>query len=206
MRLVIVAAAAVGMAAVAGAEELAQPGGGPALSAAQLRAIMPKLESGRADNVLKPLADAMKEFEINTPKRRAAFLAQVAFECHELRHLEEQFANLDSYENRPDLGNTKAGDGKTFKGRGPLMLTGKANYKAAGKALKLDLEANPELVLKPEVGCRVAAWYWKDRGLNELADKGDFRGITQKIHGDFTGLDARQKFYSQAKAVLGVRN
>ena len=66
----------------------------------------------------KPLADAMKEFGINTPKRRAAFLAQVAQECRELRHQEEMFANLDAYENRADLGNTKAGDGKTFKGRG----------------------------------------------------------------------------------------
>jgi predicted chitinase len=204
--MVIVAAAAVGMAAAAGAEELAQPGGGPALSAAQLRAIMPKLDAGRADNVLKPLADAMKEFEINTPKRRAAFLAQVAHECHELRHLEEMFANLDAYENRADLGNTKPGDGKIFKGRGPLMLTGRANYKAAGKALKMDLEANPDLVLKPAVGCRVAAWYWKDRGLNELADRGDIRGITQKIHGDYVGLDDRQKFYRQAKVVLGVRD
>jgi putative chitinase len=206
MRIVIVAAAALGMATAAGAEELAQPGGGTALSAVQLRAIMPKLEADRAGTILTPLAKAMKEFDISSPKRRAAFLAQAAYESSELRHQEENFTNLDAYENRADLGNTKPGDGKKYKGRGPLMLTGRSNYKAAGQALKLDLEAHPELVSQPEIGCRVAAWYWKSQGLNELADRGDFRGITQHMHGDFVGLDARQKFYRQAKQVLGIRD
>jgi putative chitinase len=202
----IVAAAAVVMAAAASAEELANPGGGPALPANQLRAIMPKLDAGRAESLQKPLSDAMKEFGINTPKRRAAFLAQVAQESHEMRHFEEMFSNLDAYENRADLGNGKSGDGKVYKGRGPLMLTGKANYKAAGQALKLDLVTHPEMVAQPEIGCRAAAWYWKYQGLNELADRGDIRGITQHIHGDFNGLDARQRYYKQAKQVLGVRD
>jgi predicted chitinase len=206
MRIAIVAVAAVAMAAAAGAEELAQPGGGPALSATQLQAIMPKLDAGRATTFQKPLNDAMKEFGITTPKRRAAFLAEVAFECSELKQQEEIFANLDAYENRADLGNTKPGDGKTYKGRGPLMLTGRANYKAAGQALKLDLEAKPDQVAKPEVGCRVAGWYWKAQGCNELADRGDFRGVTQHIHGNYVGLDARQKYYKLAKQVLGVRD
>ena len=52
----------------------------------------------------------------------------------------------------------------------------------------------------------MAGWYWKSQGLNELADKGDFRGITQHIHGNLQGLDARQKFYRLAKQVLGVRD
>jgi predicted chitinase len=206
MRIAIVAVAAVAMTAAAGAEELAQPGGKSALSATQLQAIMPKLDAGRADSFQKPLNEAMTEFGINTPKRRAAFLAQVAHECQELRHLEEMFSNLDAYENRADLGNTKPGDGKLFKGRGPLMLTGRTNYKAAGKALKLDLEAKPDQVTQPDIGCRVAGWYWKAQGLNELADKGDFRGITQHIHGNYLGLEARQKYYRQAKQVLGVRD
>ena len=206
MRIAIVAAAAVGMAAVAGAEELAQPGGKSALSATQLQAIMPKLDAGRADSYQKPLNEAMTEFGITTPKRRAAFLAQVAHESHEMKNLEETFSNLDAYENRPDLGNTRPGDGKTFKGRGPLMLTGRANYRAAGKALKLDLEGKPDQVLRPEIGCRAAGWYWKVQGLNELADKCDFRGITHHIHGNYAGLDARQKYYRLAKQVLGVRD
>lgn len=204
MRTVIVAAVAAVTAAAASAGELSNPNR-PPLSA-QLQAIMPKLDAGRANTVVTPLAAAMKEFDITTPKRQAAFLAQIAHESGQLKYLEEAFSNLDSYENRADLGNTKAGDGRKFKGRGPLMLTGRANYKAAGQALKLDLEAKPELVGQPEVGCRVAAWYWKTQGLNELADRGDVRGITQRMHGDFAGLDARLKYYKQAKVTLGVRD
>jgi predicted chitinase len=206
MRIVIVAVAAGVMAAAAGAEEMSQPGASSALSVAQLRAIMPKLDAGRAETIVKPLGGAMKEFGITTPKRRAAFLAEVAFESGELRHQEEIFSNLAAYENRSDLGNTHPGDSSLYKGRGPLMLTGRANYKSAGQALKLDLEAKPEQVSQPEVGCRVAGWYWKAQGLNELADRGDFRGITRHIHGDLVGWDARQKFYRQAKLVFNVRD
>jgi predicted chitinase len=207
MRIVIVAAAAATMAAAAGAGagELSSAAGPPALSA-QLQAIMPKLDAGRANTVAKPLVAAMKEFDINSPKRQAAFLAQVAQESGQLRYFEETFSNLEAYENRADLGNTKPGDGKKYKGRGPLMLTGRANYKAAGQALKLDLEAKPDLVMEPDVGCRAAAWFWKTHGLNELADRSDLRGITQRIHGDFAALDARMKYYRQAKAALGVRD
>jgi putative chitinase len=204
MRMVILAAAAATLAAAASAGELSNPNT-PPLSA-QLQAIMPKLDAGRANTVVKPLAAAMKEFDIATPKRQAAFLAQVAQESGQLRYLEESFTNLDAYENRPDLGNTRPGDGRKFKGRGPLMLTGRSNYKAAGQALKVDLEAKPELVAQPDVGCRAAAWYWKTQGLNELADRGDVRGITQRLHGDFAGLDARMKYYKQAKTALGVRD
>jgi predicted chitinase len=146
----------------------------------------------------------MKEFEINTPKRRAAFLAQMAQESHELRHFEDLFT--DGNENRPGAGKMQPGDAKTFCPRGPLMIVGRANYKAAGRALKLDLERQPELVMQPEVGFRVAAWYWKSNGLNELADRGDLRGITQRIHGDFANMQNRQRYYLQAKQVLGVRD
>jgi predicted chitinase len=206
MRIAFVAAVAAMTAAAVGAGELSNPGGGPALSVQQLQAIMPKLDAGRATTFSKPLAAAMKEFDINTPKRQAAFLAQVAQECGELRYQEEMFSNLEALENRADLGNTKSGDGKRYKGRGPLMLTGRGNYKAAGQALKQDLESKPELVSQPDIGSRAAGWYWKSQGLNELADRGDLRGITKHIHGDYAGLDSRMKFYKQAKQVLGVRD
>jgi predicted chitinase len=202
MRIMIVAAVAVGMAAAAGAEELANPGGSSALPVSKLREIMPRLDAGRAESFQKPLADAMKEFGINTPKRRAAFLAQVAQESHELKHFEELVSGANAF----GAGNTNSHDTTTFRARGPLMMAGRANYKAAGQALKLDLEHNPDLVLKPEVGFRVAGWYWKTQGLNELADRGDIRGITQRVHGDYAGLDARQKYYKQAKLALGVRD
>jgi len=172
MRTIAVAAIVL----LGGETAVADPNGFPALSAKQLKAIMPKLTDARADTFLKLLNDAMKEFEINTPKRQAAFLAQVAHESSELKYMEETM--VAATDGRPDLGNTKPGDGSRYKGRGPLQLTGRANYRSAGQALKLDLENQPELVAKPEVGSRVAGWFWKAGGFNMLADQGDFRNIS----------------------------
>src|SRR5262249_20021786 len=162
------------------------------LTAAELRAIMPALTRERAATFLKPLRAAIKEFDITTPKRQAAFLAQLAHESGQLRYMEE-LASGEAYEGRKDLGNTQPGDGKKYKGRGPIQLTGRANYRRAGKALGLDLENHPEKAATPEVGCRVAGWFWKTHGLNELADKGDFKQITRRINGGYRGLESRQK-------------
>jgi putative chitinase len=102
------------------------------------------------------------------------------------------------------LGNVKEGDGKRYKGRGAIQLTGRANYKEAGAALGLPLEDQPELAAQPETGLRVAGWYWKTRGLNELADVGDFEGITRRVNGGLNGLADRHKHWARCKKVLGI--
>lgn len=175
------------------------------LTAAQLKAIMPTLTEERLKQFLDPLNRAMTEHQINTPRRRAAFLAQLAHESGELKYMEE-IASGEMYEGRKDLGNTQPGDGKRYKGRGPIQLTGRFNYRKAGEALKLDLEGNPEEAAKPEVGCRVAGWFWSTRKLNELADKNDFKEITRRINGGYNGLANREKYYQQASKVLGVKD
>jgi putative chitinase len=175
----------------------------PALTTEQLRAVMPHLPADRAEQFLKPLNDAMKEFEINTPKRQAAFLAQIAHESGELKYMEE-IASGEAYEGRKSLGNTEPGDGKRYKGRGPIQLTGRANYRKCGEALKLDLEGKPETAAEPAIGCRIAGWFWKTHGLNELADKGEFRQITRRINGGYNGEARREEFYKRAKDVLRV--
>jgi putative chitinase len=164
---------------------------------------MPNLPADRAQAFLRPLNAAMREFEINTPQRQAAFLAQIAHESGELKYMEE-IASGEAYEGRANLGNTQPGDGKRYKGRGPIQLTGRNNYRRAGAALKLDLEGTPELAAKPDVGCRIAGWFWKVHGLNELADRGDFRQITRVINGGYRGLDKREAYYKRAKEVLGA--
>jgi putative chitinase len=205
MRTAAVAVAAwVAMGGVAAADSNDKPNGSPALSVKQLQAIMPKLSDERAATFIKPLNNAMREFEITTPKRRAAFLAQIAHESGELRYMEELMSG-EKYENRPGLGNTQPGDGKRYKGRGPIQLTGRANYRNAGFALRLDLENKPELAAQPDVGCRIAGWFWKANGLNELADAGDFRTITKRINGGYHGQEQRLKYYHKAKEVLRVR-
>jgi hypothetical protein len=102
------------------------------------------------------------------------------------------------------LGNTEPGDGKRFKGRGPIQLTGRANYLRFGNLLGIDLMAPPEQAAAPEAAFRVAALYWKSRGLNELADAENFREITRRINGGFNGLADRQKYFERAKAVLAT--
>jgi putative chitinase len=172
------------------------------VSVQQLRQIMPHLSDARAREVLPHLNKAMVEAGINTPKRQAAFLAQLAHESAEFRYFEE-IASGAAYEGRKDLGNIHPGDGVRYKGRGPIQLTGRANYRAAGKALGIDLENNPKRAADVDVGFRTAAWFWNSRNLNSLADQGDFRGITKRINGGYNGLAQREAYYQRALNVLG---
>ncbi|MBY0458176.1 MAG: hypothetical protein K2V38_12610, partial [Gemmataceae bacterium] len=103
----------------------------------QLSRIMPRLPLGDARRFLLPLNSAMEEFEINTPKRVAAFLSQIAYESTELTAWSEAAnrysgPNFEKYDFRSDLGNSAAGDGLKFRGSGPLHLTGKYNFLFAG--------------------------------------------------------------------------
>ncbi|MDC0710065.1 LysM peptidoglycan-binding domain-containing protein [Stigmatella sp. ncwal1] len=168
---------------------------------AQLRKVMPNLSQAKAEQYLPHLNRAMAEANINTPKRQAAFLAQLAHESGEFRYMEE-IASGAAYEGRKDLGNTQPGDGVRFKGRGPIQLTGRSNYRAAGKALGIDLENNPKRAADPDVGFRTAAWFWNSRNLNTYADAGNFREVTRRINGGYNGLASREAYYQRALNVL----
>lgn len=173
------------------------------LSVEQLRAIMPNLSLADAQRHLPFLNAAMAEGNINTPRRQAAFLAQLAHESGQLRYFEE-IASGAAYEGRRDLGNTQPGDGVRFKGRGPIQLTGRANYTAASRALGVDLVSNPHLAATPEIGFRIAQWFWNSRGLNAYADAGNFDAITYRVNGGYNGKAARDAYYARARQVLGA--
>lgn len=147
------------------------------------------------------LNTAMAEADINTALRMAAFLAQVGHESGELRYTEE-LASGAAYEGRKDLGNFRQGDGVRFKGRGLIQLTGRRNYELAGKALGLDLEQEPELAAQRDVAARIAAWFWRTKNLNQLADQGDFETITRRINGGLNGESQRLAYYQRALAAL----
>ncbi len=167
----------------------------------ELRRIMPGLSAERANAYLPHLNAAMREAGINTPRRQAAFLAQLAHESGQLRYMEE-IASGAAYEGRRDLGNTQRGDGVRYKGRGPIQLTGRANYRAAGNALGINLEANPQRASDPDVAFRIAAWYWGSRNLNQYADAGNFSAITYRINGGYNGAADRNAYYNRALGVL----
>lgn len=166
----------------------------------QLGLIMPM--SGNRDAWSHLLTVEMDRAEINTVIRAAAFIAQAAHECNELRSLVE-LTGGQIYDGRADLGNTRPGDGPRFKGRGIFQLTGRANYHAASLVVGIDLEANPEQAADPQVSVKTAVWYWQSRGLSALADVFDFRGITRRINGGYNGLLERTDYYHRALEVFG---
>ena len=156
----------------------------------------------------------MTEFAIEAPARMAAFLAQLAHESGQFRFMEEIWGPTPAqrrYEPASTLattlGNSEAGDGRRFKGRGPIQITGRANYRRFGDLLGSDLVADPARAALPELAFRIAGLFWSKKGLNELADRATpdaFREITRRINGGFNGLEERQKFYAAARMVLGV--
>ena len=183
------------------------------ITANQLRSIAPAMPAERANKYIAHLVEAMDEFEINTPLRAAAFLAQILHESGAFRWMEEIWgptAAQRRYEppgkKARDLGNTQPGDGHRFKGRGPIQLTGRANYARYGRELGVDLINNPPLAATPEVAFRIAGLYWRKNGLNELADKQWFKTITKRINGGFNGLADRVNYYNRAKLTLGARS
>lgn len=138
---------------------------------------------------------------LDTPLRLAHFMAQVAHESGGFRYMEE-IASGQAYEGRADLGNTQAGDGKRYKGRGPIQLTGRANYRTFGRKIGIDIEAHPEVVALPSFGLLVACMFWDSKGLNALADADDVVVITKRINGGQNGLAERQAYLVKAKGII----
>lgn len=161
----------------------------------------------RVNNFIPAINSALDEFSINTPLRVAAFLAQCMHESGSFLYMRE-IASGEAYEGRRDLGNTQVGDGVRFKGRGPIQITGRANYTNVAKKLGIDCVNHPELLENPSEGMRASALFWFEHGLNEIADKGDFLTISVRINGrnKKTGLpngwQERQDFYKKAKEVF----
>ncbi|RMP62317.1 hypothetical protein ALQ18_01252 [Pseudomonas marginalis pv. marginalis] len=148
---------------------------------------------------------AMNRYAIVGAARASAFIAQIGHESGQLRYVREIWgptARQLGYEGREDLGNTVKGDGSKYRGRGLIQITGRANYAACGEALGLDLVNHPELLEQPHHAAMSAAWFWSTRGLNTLADKGDFAKITRRINGGLTGQDDRLLLWERAKKVL----
>lgn len=172
------------------------------LSLESLKKIMPNATEANCRKFIEPLNKAMVKYKINTDLRQCHFIAQLAHESGSFRYTEE-LASGEAYENRKDLGNTSPGDGKKFKGRGLIQLTGRSNYQKYGEYIGVDLTLNPEQVATdPILGVDVAGWFWTIRKLNLLADKDDLKAITKKINGGYNGLADREKYYNLASANL----
>lgn len=138
---------------------------------------------------------------MDSPLRLAHFLAQVGHESGSFKYMEE-IASGSAYEGRANLGNTQPGDGVRFKGRGPIQITGRANYRYFGRQIGIDLERRPEIAAYPSIGLHLACAYWGNRNLNGLADKDLTEDITRKINGGLNGLADRKSRLVAMKGLL----
>jgi putative chitinase len=212
------------------------------ITEAQLLRILPNARPV-AGIFVPALNRAMARYDISTPARQAAFLAQVGHESGQLRSLSESLYYKDAtrvaqlfkygfdlnhngrvdpaevrdaeaylrnseklanrvYGCRYGNGPEASGDGFKYRARGLIGVTFRDNYRLAGKAIGLPLLDQPELLEQPEYAALSAAWFWWDRGLNELADAGLFDSITRKVNGGGNGAAERRALWATAKETL----
>lgn len=138
---------------------------------------------------------------LESTRRLAHFMAQLLHESGSFRYMEE-IASGQAYEGRSDLGNTQPGDGKRYKGRGPIQITGRANYRRYGRRIGIDIERHPEIAAIPSIGLHLALEYWKATGLNTHADADDVRAITKLINGGLNGFEDRKAHFAKVKGWL----
>ena len=171
--------------------------------------------AARAREWAEPLANAMAKADINTPLRVGHFLAQLYHESVLLKYRQEIWGPTPAqrrYEGRRDLGNTQKGDGYLFRGRGPIQLTGRANYTAfnvwlKAKGYNADVVRNPNLVAMLDYGTLAATWFWERNKLNRYADGGDdvrdVRAVTRVINGGYNGIADRINYF--VKVMIPIR-
>ena len=182
---------------------------------------------------LKPLNDTFVKYDISTPQRQACFIGQCQHESANFTKLEEglnysasrlmavwpsRFPNLDvanQYANNPQKlankvyggrmgnGNEESGEGYAYRGRGLIQMTGKEAYANCGSGLGVDFLSNPDLLSTPEYATLSAGWFWNKKGLNDLADTGDYETMTKRINGGVLGLDDRKAKIAKAREILG---
>jgi putative chitinase len=108
----------------------------------------------------------------------------------------EKIANR-VYANRMGNGDEASGEGWKYKGRGPLQLTGKNNYRAFGKYIGREQEVldNPDIVAN-ELGFESALWFFDANKLWGICDQGvndaTILALTKRINGGTHGLDDRK--------------
>ncbi len=174
-----------------------------AVTSERLLRLAPKGETVIVKGIAQRLDGLASEHDITTRLRLCHFLAQAAHETDGFRTLEEYGgpSYFQRYEGRQDLGNTQAGDGVRYHGRGIFQLTGRANYRRFGKILGINLEGAPERAKEPEISLAVAFAYWSERAINAAADADDIAAVTRLINGGRNGLAERTRYLEKAKGI-----
>ncbi len=205
------------------------------ITADQLRRALPSCAG--PDDMAAALADAMLVYGIADDRDNAvAFLAQCAHESASFNRLEESLnytaerlvqvwpkrfptlAVAQPYQHNPHglarvvyggrMGNDTNFDGWNYRGRGILMITGRANYQRVGKLINdpLLVKCPDRLRNRKTAAMACAAWWASDARLMALAESGDaddFVSLTRIVNGGVTGLADRIKLQAAFYAVIG---
>jgi putative chitinase len=186
------------------------------------------------DQLYEALSEILPEYEITTPQRVAAFLAQCAHEsggfvflkenlnykAASLRRVFPKYFTDDAtaaayagkqemianrvYANRMGNGDEASGDGWRYCGRGLIQLTGKNNYTFFAASLDIPVEEASEYLQTFEGAVQSACFFWEQNKLNQWADAGDILTLTKRINGGTIGLEDRQKHYNHALHIFGA--
>ena len=200
------------------------------LTSDQLKQLLPK--NPYVDHWHRALAQLLPDYDINTPQRIAAFIAQCSHESGGFTALKENlnyravtlrkifpkyfptddlanaFAGKPEmianrvYASRMGNGDEASGDGFRYCGRGLIQLTGKSNYQSFADSLEMNVEDVPDYLSTFEGAAQSACWFWESNNLNQWADKGDILTLTKRINGGTIGLEDRIKHYDHAMHIL----
>ena len=201
------------------------------MSILSLQQLKQMVKNPHIDHWHEALSKILPDYDIDTPQRVAAFLAQTAHEsggyralkenlnyraetlckvwpryfppdiAKQYEHKQEAIANR-AYANRMGNGDEASGDGYRYCGRGLIQLTGKSNYTAFAMSIETPLEEIPEFLATFEGAIQSACWFWETNNLNQYADSGDILTMTKRINGGTLGLADRQQHYQHAIHVL----
>jgi putative chitinase len=198
----------------------------------QLKEMIPK--NPYVDQWFEAIYEILPEYEITSPQRVAAFLAQCAHESGGFVFLKEnlnykaaslrrvfpkyfpddaiaaQYAGKGEmianrvYANRMGNGPEESGDGFRYCGRGLIQLTGKNNYTFFAGSLDIPVEEASEYLQTFEGAVQSACFFWEQNKLNQWADAGDILTLTKRINGGTIGLEDRIKHYEHALHIFGA--
>lgn len=194
------------------------------------------IDVAHAQLLCESMNGIFERYDISTPERQAAFIAQCGHESDGFRFMEENlnykaeslmrtwpkhFPTMDiaqeyahqprkiasrAYANRMQNGPEETEDGWTYRGRGYLQLTGKAGYEMASDDLQIDFVGNPDIVGTVEGAMATAGWFWEKHNLNRYADNQDIEAMTKIINGGTIGLEARYARFEKALKVIRGQN
>lgn len=200
------------------------------LSERHLREFLPK--NNYVSDWYNALSILLPQYDINTPMRVAAFLAQCGHESGGfiflrenlnyraetlLRQWPKRFPTMEiakMYERKPEMianrayanrmgnGDEASGDGWRYCGRGLIQLTGKDNYQDFADSIETPIEEIPEYLATFEGATQSACWFWDSRSLYKEADVADIKTMTKKINGGLIGLEDRFKHYQHALEII----